>query len=312
MTMSTQQAGMRERMFLRKRSKRTFKLQARGQARVLKYKKDEHGNDGEFIGATPWTKNTMTAEGIDKMLRMWAGDQSGHGPLNATDASIGIDASNNPNGPFVFQQVGCDAGPTSGATTKSSPSQATLWEWHDDSTDVYANATYLHFWYKDPEGSSGDEYHVSSVNISAGLKPSDENWHYQFFMELYSTDSDFVEAGLAVLLDLYNGNQTGYLQTTGIRLRPTTGAGSGSDVGSDLTPDANPTVNTSGNTITWVWTVADGVSNGVWAGTKIKVGTSFAALLRWGGCKTDGSSCGTKANGEEWEYTYEISLTQGS
>ena len=304
--MSAQQAGLRENISLRKRSTRTFKLQARGQGRVVKYKKT-----GEFVEATSWTKNTITSAGFDKFLRMLVGDTSGHGALNATDASIGIDASNNPNGPYVFTAVGTDAGPTSGAVTKSSPSQATLWEWHDDSVNTYGSADYLHFWYQDPEGSA-DEYHIASVNIAAGSKPSDENWHYQFFLELYSTDSDFVESGLAILLDLYNGNQTDFLDATGIKLQPTTGAGSGSDVGSALLPDGAPTVNTTLDKITWVWTAADGTSNGVWTGTQIQIGSTFSVNLRWGGCKTDGTSCGTKAGGEEWEYTYEISISQGS
>jgi len=310
--MSNEGAGLGERIFLRRRSRRTFNLKARGQARVSKYKKDENGNDGELVEHTPWVKNTITAEGFDKFLRMLVGDTTGHGALDGTNAAVGIDAANNPLGPFKFVQIGTDAGPTSGATTKSAPTQATLWEWHDDSIDVYGPATYLHFWYKDPEGSIGDEYNVASVTISAGTKPSDENWHYQFFLELYSTDTDFTSSGLAVLLDLYNGNQTVFLDATGIKLQPTTGAGSGTDVGTALLPDGAPTVDTGANDITWVWTVADGTSNGVWGGTQIQVGSSFSTNLRWGGCKTDGTSCGTKAAGEEWEYTYVISVAQGS
>lgn len=298
--------GVGERIFLRKKARRTFNMLARGQARVSKYKKD-----GTLVEHTPWTKNTIESEGFDKFLRMLAGDTTGHGALNATDASVGISSTSSPVS-YKYKKVGTDTGPTSGSTTKSAPAAATLWEWHDDSTNTYTDATWLNFWFKDPEGSAGDEYRVAYVQINAGTKPSDENWHYQFFLELYSTDTDFTSAGFGILLDLYNGNQTLFLTTTGIRLHPTTGAGSGSEVGSALTPDANPTVNTTTDKITWVWTVADGTSNGVWGGTKIKVGTSFLTNLRWGGCKTDGTSCGTKANGEEWEYTYELSISQGS
>lgn len=300
--------GVGERILLRKRSRRQFNMLARGQGRVSKYKKD-----GTLVEHTPWTKNTITSEGFDKFLRALAGDFSNHGPLNATDASVGIADVTNPLS-YKYVQVGTSAGPMSGSTTKSAPTQATLWEWHDDSTNVYTDATYLHFFYRDPTGvgSGNPEYRVAYVAINAGTKPSDENWHYQFFLELYSTDTDFTSAGFGVLLDLYNGNQTLYLTTTGIRLHPTTGAGSGTEVGSALTPDANPTVDTVNNKITWVWTVADGTSNGTWGGTKIKIGTSFNTNLRWGGCKTDGTSCGTKAAGEEWEYTYELSISQGS
>ncbi len=301
--------GLRERMFVRKRfrSKRTFQLKVRGQARVSKYRKDT----GELIEHTPWVKNTIEAGGFDKFLRALKNDFTGHGTLNSVDASVAI-ATTAPPSAYVFTQVGTSAGPTSGATTKGAPTQATLWQWNDDSVNTYINADWLHFWYQDPNGGVGDEYRVAYVNIAAGTKPPDENWHYQFFLELYSTDTDFDAAGLAILLDLYNGNQTVYLTTTGIRLLPTVGAGSGADVGVALTPDANPVVDIAANTITWIWTVADGTSNGTWGGTKIKIGTGLTTNLRWGGCKTDGSSCGTKAAGEEWEYTYEITISQGA
>lgn len=307
MSAAEKQMGVGERIFLRKKARRTINMKARGQARVSKYKKD-----GTLVEHTPWVKNTIESEGFDKFLRMLVGDTNNHSALNATDATVGISATSAPGPAWKFKQEGTDYGPVDRTATKSAPAAAVMWEWHDDSTDVYLDANWLHFYYRDPEVTDNDSYRVAYVQIDAGTKPSDENWHYQFFLELYSTDTDFTSSGFSVLLDLYNGDRTQFLDTTGIRLHPTTGAGSGTEVGSALTPDADPTVNTTTDKITWVWTVADGVSNGVWGGTKVKIGTNFITNLRWGGCKTDGTSCGTKAGGEEWEYTYELSISQGS
>lgn len=68
-----------------------------------------------------------------------------------------------------------------------------------------------------------------------------------------------------------------------------------------------------------MWTVVDGTFNGVWAKTMVGKGTTFAnadvtatGRIRFGGCKTDGTSCGTKVAGEEYEYTYVLTLAQGS
>ena len=306
--------GIGEDMSLTKRRTRVLDMDLRGQGRVSKYKKDT----GELVEHTPWVKNTMTQEGIDNFLLCLKGDLTGHGLLTAANAYICVNSTaTTPAIAGVYKDLGADAGPTVGAAnnTKSAPAQTCLWEWHDDTVNTYSSADYLHFGYLDfVDGSAGTEYPISTVLISAGNKPNDENWHYQFFLELYSTDTDFKDAGLAVCLDLYNGNDTSnYLNATGITLQPTDVSGGGADVGAALAPDATAAWGGTGvYTLTWVWTVADGTSNGVWAGTEIKIGASNASALRWGGCKTDGTSCGTKAAGEEWEYTYVLTLGQGS
>lgn len=294
--------GVGERMFLKKKRVRHIPLYMRGRASVKRYSKD-----GEFLGEIGPFKNTLSAEGIDEFLRLIAGTSSQH--LDATFASITVNNSaGTPAASTAYAQEGTTSGPAAGTTTKSAPTYAVTWTFADISTDTYSDANYLHFWYDDILNG----YHISTVQINAGNKPATENWYYEFTMELYSTDTDITTGGLQLLMDLYTGVSALHLNQSGIRLHPTTGAGSGTEIDSALTPDANPTVDTTNNNLTWVWTVADGTSEGVWAGTKIKVGTSFLTNLRWGGCKTDGSSCGTKSEGEEWEYTYVFTVAQGS
>jgi hypothetical protein len=304
-------------MKLKKKMKRRLNLSLRGRAEIARYSKQ-----GVLLGTIGPKYNTITAEGFDEFLLNIAGtsakDYNTQGPhLDATNASVRIGNSSDPDTAYVFTQEGVDVGPTFATTTKPSPAYALLWEWWDISANTYSNANWMHMMYGDPTVDltmpMDGEYVFSSVEISAGNKPNDENWLYRYTLELYSSDTDFTDAGLTHLMNLFVGFSALHLTSAGIRLRPTTGAGSGSELsGSDATPDGNPTVDTGDDDITWVWTIADGTFNGTWAGTKIKVGTSFSTDLRWGGCKTDGTSCGTKSSGEEWEYTYIISVAQGA
>jgi hypothetical protein len=307
-------ARLSERMKLKKKMKRRLNLSLRGRAEIARYSKQ-----GELLGIIGPKFNTITAEGFDEFLLNIAGtsskDNNGQGPhLDANNASVGINNSATP-GSYVFTQEGTDVGPGPGTTTKSSPTYAMTWEWWDISANTYVNANWMHVTYGDPTALGGieGEYAFSAVEISAGNKPNDENWLYRYTLELYSSDTDFTDAGLLNLMNLFTGDLATHLTSAGIRLRPTSGAGSGSELsGSDATPDSNPSVDTGDDDITWVWTIADGTFNGTWAGTKIKIGSTFTTDLRWGGCKTDGTSCGTKSSGEEWEYTYIISVAQGS
>lgn len=294
--------GASERMKIKKKTRRNFEFQIRGRAVIDRYSKD-----GEYLGQIGPIPNTITAEGFDEFLRLICGTSAQH--FNTANASIRLTSTSDPATGGVYEQEGADVGPAGTTTVKTAPSYAVRWEWHDDSVSAY-DPNFLHFIFD----NYIDGYVFATVDISAaGSKPPTENWHYAFILELYSTDTDFTTGGLQVLMDLFTGTSGLHLTTTGIRLRPTTGAGSGTELtGTDRAPDANPTINTGANTATWVWTVPDGTFPGVWAGTKIKIGTSFLTNLRWGGCKTDGSSCGTKGPGEEWEYTYIFSIVQGS
>jgi hypothetical protein len=305
--------GLREEMFIRKRMKRVLPLYARGRATIERYSRES----GELLGVIGPVLNAIDAEGFDEFLLNIAGTSAknlgSNGPhLDATQASVGIATSATPVS-YLYSKVGTTTGPSAGVNTKNAPTYTMRWEWHDISANTYSNAAWLHFWYGDPVGVAGDEYRVASVNIAAGNKPADENWLYKFDLELYSTDTDFTTGAMQILMDLFSGVQAVHLNATGIKLRPTTGAGTGSEIsGTDQLPDGAPTVDTGADKITWVWTVVDGNFEGTWAGTKVKIGSGFSTNLRWGGCKTDGSSCGVKSAGEEWEYTYIITVAQGS
>jgi hypothetical protein len=54
--------------------------------------------------------------------------------------------------------------------------------------------------------------------------------------------------------------------------------------------------------------------NVAWTATAIEFSSSATpgtslTQIRQGGCRQDGTSCGTKANGEEWTYTWRYTLS---
>jgi hypothetical protein len=255
--------------------------------------------------------NTIHAEGFDGFLNMIAGVDTNvlsaaGSSLKLTNTLHGGKVSGAPN--FVSGADGIFV-PT---LTKSAPAVARMWQWDDDSTATY-DPNYAELWVGMwNEGLPTFEYEFCHIDISAaGSKPSNKNWHYQIILELYSTDTDLTTAGLNRMIEIMVGGSTDYFTGANTKLRPMSD-GSTELSGTDQAADANPTVNTTDNEISWTWTVADGDFEGTWARTRVKHAAPSSFNVRDGGCKTDGSSCGVKASGEEWEYTWVFSIAQGS
>lgn len=300
-----------EHSFLRKRRTRNIELGVRTSVVLHRFDRET----GECVGRSERKLNTMEAGGIDLFLQLITGDSTKH--LDATNATIVINSAGGVyTGSNVFLQKGTDAGPTNGTTTKSAPTAAYVWEFHDISASTRTNQNTLEFWYEDPNAAPGSEVKISQITVSEGTKPSTENWQWSVYMELYSTDTDFTSSGLQDLLELIAGDRSLHMDETDTWFRPFTS----SDVGLDSSgqqPDAAPSVDTSANTITLVWTVVDGDYEGAWDKTEISLSVSAGTYsgtvdIRYGGCKTNGDGCGTKGAGEEWEYTYVLTLAQGS
>ncbi len=297
-------------MFLKKRVTRVFHLQVRGRARVKKYSRDT----GKLLETTPWKYNTMETKGIDWMLHnvVNAGTHSGKA-LTAAKAWLAVGNQVSPM--TVFENTyNNSTTPASTTLTKAAPSYAQLWQFNDDSVSVRTNQNEIELWYEDPDaGEAGTGVRISHIAANQGSKPANENWHWQYVLELYSTDADFVSGGFEDMMQLVSGNRTIFYDGTRTWFRPFTSADAGLGT-TGQKPDAAPTVNDAANTITWIWTVVDGTYNGAWDKTEVGSGTTYAGLrrLRYAGCKTDGTGCGTKAAGEEYEYTYVFTLAQGS
>lgn len=271
---------------------------------------------GELLGVSDRKFNTLQAAGLDEMLALIVGTSSKH--LDASNAGVAVSASGGAyTGPNVFLQTGTDAGPiNSGTPNRGSPSDVFLWEFHDISATQRLTQNTLEFWYGTPTDTPTTEVHISTITVSEGTKPTTENWIWRVYMEIYSTDSDFTDGGLADLLERIAGVSNLHADATNFWMRPFTSSDTGLGA-SGQNPDGAPTVDTGANSITWVWTVAAGNYEGEWAKVEVSFSISAATYsgttdLRYGGCKTDGTSCGTKGPGEEWEWTYVLTLAQGS
>lgn len=310
--MAGEAMGVGERMWIKKKRRRKIDLRVRTSAVLERYDRAS----GALLERSDRKLNTLDADGLDLFLQLIVGTSTRH--LDATNATIVINDSGGVyTGGNVFLQKGTDAGPTNAGTPlNSAPVAIYLWEFQDVSAATRFNQNTLEFWYEDPNAEPGTEIKISEIDVSEGTKPSTENWHWQLYMEIYSTDTDFTSAGLADLLELIAGDRTVHMDGSNTWLRPFTSADSGLDSSGQL-PDGEPTVDLGDNTITFVWTVTDGDFEGAWDKTEISLSVSDGVYsgtvdLRYGGCKNDGSGCGTKGSGEEWEYTYELTLAQGT
>lgn len=302
--MNGNKMGASERMQLVKRRTRRFEFYLRGHFEVRKYRK---GASEPY--ETVMRKNTIEAVGFDLFLNVVSGlNTTGHADANAAIQLLSsVDA-------IVRTFLTAEAGPVAGTDTKLEPAATYTWEWHDDTNESYTFRK-LAFWNEDP--ATGIKFSTFAFAADE-LKPSTERWHYIYNLELYSTDADFAGGGFLRMLDVFSGNQTtNPFTAANVYLRPVNSANA--ELSKNATEGAvdqaagSRTVDTAANKITWVWTVLDGNYNGEWAKTKVKHNNgALKQDLRFGGCKTDGTSCGTKAGGEEWEYTYEFSIAQGS
>lgn len=302
-------AGMSERMYCSKRMIKKYKLQVRTRIFVTKIIRAT----GEVREVSGPHYNTMDADGIDLFLDLLTNTGSeGAKHLNTADSFISI-ANANPITSHILVFGGTDSRGT-GTPTKAAPSALNFYEWHDDSITIRTNQNEIEMWYLDPNTGPTNVVKINHITVNEGTKPANENWHWRIELEMYSTDSDFVDLHMQRFLDVIAGDTTIHMDATRTFFRPFTTA----DVGLGSTgqnPDAAPTINLSANTITFVTTVTDGNFNGAWDKMEVGTGTTYTSgftRVRYGGCTTAGGSCGTKVAGEEYEYTYVITLAQGS
>lgn len=299
-----------ERMFLRKKARRRFDLKMRTRC-VIRETDKITGEKGREMG--PFY-NTIHTAGFDEFLRLIAGTSAQH--FDASEPTIKLtttlhgalatDAPDFLGGPSI--------GPTSTSVTKSAPSAAMSWEFHDDSIATY-NPDFLEFWYGAWDAGA-PSYEFCHIDISAaGAKPNNKNWHYHVILELYSTDVDLTNDCFTNMLLLFSGAAgINHMDATHVFFRPMSGSTT-EIAGSDLAADGAPTVDTANDELVFTFTVPDGTFNGTWTHSRVKhhmSGASTKINMRSGGCKTDGSSCGTKSAGEEWQYTWAFAISQGS
>lgn len=307
--MVNENLGMGERMFCSKRMIKKYNMKVRTRCFITKIIRAT----GEIREVSGPHYNTMDDDGIDLMLELITNSGTGAAEhLDTANSWLSV-ANADPIVTHILTFNGTDSRGT-GTPTKAAPSALNFYEWHDDSITVRTNQNHIEMWRDDPTAMSGS-IKVNHIFANEGTKPADENWHWRIELEMYSTDTDFVDDHMQRFLDVIAGDVTIHMDATRTFFRPFTSADSG--LGSTgQNPDGAPVVALGPNTITFVTTVVDGDFNGAWDKMEVGTGATYTTgpfvRVRYGGCTTAGSSCGTKVAGEEYEYTYVITLAQGS
>jgi hypothetical protein len=191
-------------------------------------------------------------------------------------------------------------------TAANSNGARVRWVFQDNTADTYAaDRTSL----ANGDPGVGGRWLISDITSTGlGTKPTSENWHYYYEIELYSSDSDIKAAGTAKLMRIISGN-VGYVAvfvTSGNTTMQPLDSGL-SAVGSAITASSLSSPTTTSLEFTFV--SADGSNNGTWANTRVQMAGTTTDTIREGGCKQDGTSCGTKASGEAWTYKWRFTIS---
>lgn len=280
-------------------------IQARNRLRVRKFCR----NTGRLKEETPWVHNTMDVGGIDHLLELMGGTHGEH--LDAADTWIGV-GNANPIIGFLWTRNPADAGPTPTSDTHPDPSWSMLWQFEDNSATARSNLNFAELHFLDPEGAAGNQQRINNINGAWGNKPTDENWHWQMILEFYSTNAKFQATGLLRLLDLITGNSATHIDTSDAWFRPFTSADSGLGATGENPISSVVTIGTDRIIVTFEAGPTE--YNGAWDKVEVGIGNTYGSLvrIRYGGCRADGSACGTKVSGETWTYIWELVLAQGA
>lgn len=177
------------------------------------------------------------------------------------------------------------------------------WEFQDISADVYSVQTVQLLTTQELVFSQ-----ATAAFSGGNNKPSDENWLYEYHLTLTSSDPDLVPLGLHALMRSLTEPSIPPWNRANTRLQPQTSAQA--NVGNAIQPDVNfPDWVYGSNAITWQFTSADGQNNGAWDRTRIYHTTTPNGTLRDGPARQNGTGAGTKAPGEEWVYTFTLTIT---
>lgn len=194
-----------------------------------------------------------------------------------------------------------DSGPQNGGSC-TSPCNRRRWEWHDESTDEYSFQQ-IAMYQMDPDSGTGTPVQFNQFDFGSSQdKPSDENWHIVIEVEFSSTNSNFSDGGMQRLAMVMSAEVSSPFDETNVTIIPVAGDGT---QGSEISMDSAPSVDKSNNNITMEFTSVDGNNEQEWDTVQVIHDHGGADVtVRDGGCKDDGSSCGTKASAEEWTWRH--------
>ena len=287
---------------LRKRGRSDRKVRAIGRLIFEEYQRLPDGSCGQLTRRKE-IDNTILS--FTTLIQLVAGTSDAHLSASFT----GIRFSSTSGGATVYSDVGVDAGPSVVAAVNTD-GRRVRWSFHDDTATARTGLNWAELWNGDPAtptGSAedgGNAVAISRVNCALGDKPTDKNWRYHYEIELYSADADIETRLNSSWMDLITGAIANHLTTANVRIQPKDGANAA--VGAAILAGSR---SVGSNYLEFVFTSADGGNNGAWANVAVQNNTGTWGDMRYGGCKQDGSSCGTKAAGEEWTWTWRYTLS---
>lgn len=284
-----------EEVTLRKKAIRNIEIKARGELTIVRHRRLPDGSSGDEIARRTW-ENTITNFGL--LMQLIAGTSSAH----LASGSAGIRFRATDEGTVSWDGTGGTVAinpspdnPTNGARVRCT--------WEDATATQRTGLNFAELYNGDPASATEISEIDKSGDADFGTKPSNENWTYHWDIEFYSTDGDIKTALHSSWLDLIRGASSAHWTTSTIRARPyNTTLGEFGTVAA-----GSRTVGT--NYLEFTFVSADGSNNGAWANMEIQHNSGTWTQVRDGGCKQDGSSCGTKAPGEEYTYVWRYTLT---
>jgi hypothetical protein len=179
--------------------------------------------------------------------------------------------------------------------------------WQDHTASSYT-VTAVAIWNGAPLDLEKTRLSYASPGWPAKL--SSENWTYVYTLKLEGPAAINDQTGrnrlIRLIGDTHFGTQYPWTQAS-TYLQPLT---VGNDpVGSAIQCAATwPT--TTANSVAWRFISATGSNNiGEWRNTRIYNSNHASDYLRQGGCRTDGTTCGTKTIDDQFTYTYTLTLS---
>lgn len=278
-------------MTLQKSRRWNTTIRAKGEITRTRYRRLPDGSSGEDLGRDV-RRNEIT--NISLLIQLVAGTSAAH----LSNGSAGLRFRSSDEGSVVHDYTSGTVAINPSPDNPSNGSRIRC-SWEDNTATARNDLDWAELY----NGTPGSASEIAEANPNFGNKPTSENWHYTWDIELYSDDGDIETQLHSTWLQLIIGASAAHYTTSTVRLQPRSSAPA--DVG---TPILAGSRSVGASYLEFEFVSADGGNNGEWRNTRVQHNNGSWVTIRDGGCKQDGTTCGTKAGGEEWTYTWRYTL----